>query len=132
MAPEDYASDSAHAGLDQVDRLRIWERRGARIVAVPYRQPPLSAQQSADADLLLGVLGADGAPLSACLLHAHMRRFFGVTVLKGADPMLSPVAAAQLVRLEAACRNGEHIPLTGFDSIFAETERVRRDRAMPA
>jgi GNAT superfamily N-acetyltransferase len=132
MAPEDYALDSAHAGLDQVDRLRIWERREARILDLPYRQPPLSAQQTADADLLLGVLGAPGDSLDACLLHAHMRRFFGVTVLKGEDPMQSPVAAAQLQRLEAACKAGGRVALTGFGQIFTEAARVRLDRGMPA
>ncbi|MFN3910626.1 hypothetical protein [Hyphomonas sp.] len=132
MAAEDYALDSAHAGLDQVDRLRIWERRGARIVAMPYRQPPLSAQQSSNADLLLGVLGASGDTLEACLLHAHMRRFFGVTVLKGGDPVHVPVAAAQLDRLDAACQAGERIALSGFEHIFAEAARVRLDRGMPA
>lgn len=132
MAPEDYALDSTHAGLDQVDRLKIWQRRGARIIGIAYRQPALSAQQTADADLLLGVLGAPGDSLSACLLYAHMRRFFGVTVLKGADPAGSPVAAAQLDRLSAACQRGERIALEGFDRIIEEASRVRRDRAAPA
>lgn len=132
MAPEDYALDSAHAGLDQVDRLKIWERRSARIVATAYRQPPLSAHQTANSDLLLGVLGATGDSLSACLLHAHMKRFFGVTVLKGAEPLAAPVAAEQLNRLDKACRAAERIALEGFDSIFAEASRVRRDRPAPA
>lgn len=132
MPSADYARDSAHAGLDQVDRLRIWERRGARIVGVAYRQPPLSAQQTADSDLLLGVLGAPGDHLDACLLAAHMRRFFGVTVLKGADPAGSPEAAAQLARLDEACRLGRPIPLTGFEKVFAEAARVQPDRTAPA
>ncbi|MBK8197221.1 MAG: hypothetical protein IPK75_02535 [Acidobacteria bacterium] len=132
MDAADYALDSAHSGLDQVDRLKIWQNRGARIVDVAYRQPPLSAQQASDAELLLGVLGAEGESLDACLMHAHMRRFFGVTVLKGADPETSPVAAAQLARLSAACQRGERVGLKGFEQIFAEAARVRRDRAAPA
>lgn len=132
MAPEDYALDSAHAGLDQIDRLRIWERRGARIVAMPYRQPPLSAEQSAESELLLGVLGAEGGALEACRLARHMRRFFGVTVLKGSDPAAAPVAAAQLSRLDAACKSGERVALTGFGTILEEAVRVRQDRAAPA
>jgi hypothetical protein len=132
MSPEDYALDSAHAGLDQVDRLKIWERRGARIVDMPYRQPPLSAQQTAESDLLLGVLGAKGESLDACLMAQHMRRFFGVTVLKGADPAKVPVAAEQLARLDAACRKAEPVALTGFEKVFAEAARVLRDRAAPA
>jgi hypothetical protein len=132
MAPEDYALDSQHAGLDQIDRLRIWERRGARIVAMPYRQPPLSAAQSAESELLLGVLGGGDVGLDACRLARHMRRFFGVTVLKGTDPAGSPVAAEQLSRLDEACARGEAVPLTGFETILAEAMRVRQDRAAPA
>ena len=132
MSPEDYALDSAHAGLDQVDRLKIWERRGARILAMAYRQPPLSAQQTADSDLLLGVLGAPGSSLSACLMAQHMRRFFGVTVLKGADPESAPVAAEQLARLDEACAAGGDVALTGFGKVFEEAARVLRDRAAPA
>ncbi|MEQ9505987.1 MAG: hypothetical protein RLO80_06920 [Hyphomonas sp.] len=132
MAPEDYALDSQHAGLDQVDRLKIWERRGAQIVGMPYRQPPLSDEQTAESELLLGVLGAGSDTLDACRLARHMRRFFGVTVLKGADPAGSPVAATQLSRLDEACVRGEFVPLTGFETILAEAARVRRDRAAPA
>lgn len=132
MAPEDYALDSQHAGLDQIDRLKIWERRGAQIVGMPYRQPPLSDAQTAESELLLGVLGATGDSLGACRLARHMRRFFGVTVLKGADPAASPVAAAQLSRLDEGCQRGEPIPLTGFETVLAEAARVRRDRAAPA
>ncbi len=132
MSAEDYAIDSAHAGLDQVDRLRIWERRGARIVDMLYRQPPLSAQQTADSDLLLGVLGAHGDSLSACQLAAHMRRFFAVTVLKGADLAAVPIAADQLGRLDTACQRGERIALKGFERVFSEADRVLRDRKAPA
>jgi hypothetical protein len=132
MSAEDYAIDSAHAGLDQVDRLKIWERRGARIVDILYRQPPLSAQQTADSDLLLGVLGAHGDSLSACQLAAHMRRFFAVTVLKGADLAKVPIAADQLARLDTACQQGERIALKGFERVFSEADRVLRDRKAPA
>ena len=129
MSPEDYALDSAHAGLDQVDRLKIWERRGARLVGMDYRQPPLSDDQGSEDELLLGVLGSGGAEaISACRMLAHMRRFFGVTVLKGRSLETSPVAMAQLTALEAACDRDEAIALTGFDGVFAEAEQVRRDR----
>jgi hypothetical protein len=132
MSPEDYALDSAHAGLDQVDRLKIWERRGARILAMPYRQPPLSAQQTADSDLVLGVLGAPGTSLNACLMAQHMRRFFGVTVLKGANPDSAPVAAEQLAELDKACAEGSEVALTGFEKVFEEAALMLRDRAAPA
>lgn len=130
MSPEDYALDSQHAGLDQVDRLKIWERRGARLVGMDYRQPPLSDDQGSEDELLLGVLGSGGAEaLPACRVLAHMRRFFGVTVLKGRDLATSPVAAAQLAVLDAACQRGDRIPLTGFEAVFAAAAQVRRDRS---
>lgn len=132
MPAEDYARDSAHAGLDQIDRLRIWQRRGARVIGLSYRQPPLSANQSADSVLLLGVMGAEGNQLDACLLRDHMRRFFGVTVLKGAHPMQSPVAAEQIARLEDNCQIGNPVELKELDGIIEAAERVQRDRRMPA
>lgn len=130
MSPEDYALDSDHAGLDQVDRLKIWERRGARLVGMEYRQPPLSDDQGSEDELLLGVLGSGGASsLPACQLAAHMRRFFGVTVLKGRAPESAPVAASQLARLDAACAAGERIPLTGFDAVYDAARQVLLDRS---
>ncbi len=129
MSPEAYALDSAHSGIDQVDRLRIWERHGARLISMNYRQPPLSADQAADDGLLIGVLGSGGDELPACRLLAHMRRFFGVTVLKGQAPETNPIAAEQLAELEAACARGESAPLTGFDHIFKAAQQVRRDRS---
>ncbi|MFN3312115.1 MAG: hypothetical protein ACK46Q_01435 [Hyphomonas sp.] len=126
MSPEDYALDSSHAGLDQIDRLKIWERRGARLIDFAYHQPPLSAHQSAETQLLLGVLGADAADLSACRLLAHLRRFFGVTVLKGQRPDDNPVAAPQLAALGAACARGETVALSGFDQIIAAAEKARQ------
>ncbi|MBY9066602.1 hypothetical protein K1X12_06805 [Hyphomonas sp. WL0036] len=130
MNPEDYALDSDHAGLDQVDRLKIWERRGARLVGMEYRQPPLSDSQGSEDELLLGVIGSGGASsLPACRLAAHMRRFFGVTVLKGRAPESAPVAASQLARLDAACAAGESIPLTGFDAVYDAARQVLQDRS---
>jgi len=126
MPPEDYALDSAHAGLDQIDRLKIWARRGARLVGFDYRQPPLSAAQSAETHLLLGVLGAETETLTACRLLAHLRRFFGVTVLKGQPPEDNPVAAPQLAALEDACARGETVALTGFEPIITAAEQARQ------
>ena len=109
MSPEAYALDTRHTGLDQIARISIWSRLGARIVDFPYVQPPLSASQAADETLLLAVLGADGDALSACLVRDHLYRFFGISVLKGSDPMRQPAAARQLSSLAAAC--GERKPV---------------------
>jgi hypothetical protein len=111
MSREEYERDTRYTGLDQIARIGIWSRLGARIVDFPYVQPPLSASQAADHNLLLAVLGADGSALSACLLGDHLRRFFAISVLKGADPLREPVAARQLQTLQAACAEHRAIPL---------------------
>ena len=103
MSPEAYELDTRYTGLDQIARIGIWSRLGARIVDFPYVQPPLSASQAADESLLLAVLGAGGDALSACLVRDHLSRFFAISVLKGADPMRQPAAARQLSSLAAAC-----------------------------
>ena len=111
MSREEYERDTSYTGLDQIARIGIWSRLGARVVDFPYVQPPLSANQAADHNLLLAVLGAGGSSLSACLLGDHLRRFFGISVLKGADPLRDPVAARQLQALHAACAERRAIPL---------------------
>ena len=111
MSPEDYELDTRYTGLDQIARIGIWSRLGARIVDFPYVQPPLSREQVADQSLVLAVLGAGADALSACLLHDHLRRFFGVSVLKGADPSGEPSAAQQLTSLAALCAGRGAIPL---------------------
>jgi GNAT superfamily N-acetyltransferase len=119
MSAQDYAADSAHAGLDQIDRLNIWHGFGARLIDMPYVQPPLSEDQEANDALLLGVVGAQGEGLDACELLQHMRCFFGVTVLKGIDPAQIPSAQAQLVRLESQCARGEQIALKNLGDFAA-------------
>ena len=111
MSPEAYALDTQYTGLDQIARIGIWSRLGARIVDIPYVQPPLSPRQAADESLLLAVLGAGGDALSACVVHDHLSRFFGISVLKGADPMRQPTAAQQLSSLAAACAGQKPVRL---------------------
>ena len=111
MSRSDYALDTEHSGIDQLTRIRLWSGLGARLIDFPYVQPPLSPQQAPDTTLLYGVLGAAGETLDACLLHAHLERFFAISVLKGADPMANPPAASQLVELATRCRQGPAVPL---------------------
>ena len=106
-----YARDSAHAGIDQVDRVRIWQRAGARIIDFPYVQPALSPDQPADEALMLSVIGATGPALDACTLKAHLERFFAISVLKGGDPFSEPVSARQLALCDQACRSKRPFPL---------------------
>lgn len=106
-----YDRDSTHSGLDQLDRLRIWAGRGARLVDFAYVQPPLSTAQRADDGLAYAVLGAGTPTLDACLLARHLRAFFGISVLKGAPPEAEPAAAAQLAALDARCAQGGVVDL---------------------
>jgi hypothetical protein len=111
MSPAECATDTAYSGIDQFERIRMWTRLGARIVDFPYVQPALSNAQRADDTLLYSVYGAVGATLSACHLHDHLERFFGISVLKGKDPYREPAAAGQLRRLQRACSEGRGIAL---------------------
>jgi hypothetical protein len=119
MSRADYVRDTQHAGIDQLTRIRLWTGLGAKIIDFPYVQPPLSADQAPEGTLLYGVLGADGDALDACLLHAHLTRFFAISVLKGEDPLANTIAAAQLRELAARCRLGAAIPLLTAASLPA-------------
>ncbi len=111
LDPEEYARDSEHAGIDQVDRVRIWQRAGARIIDFPYVQPSLSPQQEPDDGLMLSVIGARGNALHGCTLRRHLERFFGISVLKGRDPLGEPVSRQQIDQCEQACRAGASFSL---------------------
>lgn len=112
MSPGEYATDTARSGVDQVDRLRIWERLGARIVDFPYVQPALSASQAHDDSLAYAVLGFPLARMSARYLHDHLESFFAISVLKAArTPDADPVAGGQLRCLRAMAADGEDIAL---------------------
>jgi hypothetical protein len=111
LAPADYAMDTAHSGMDQLQRIRVWARKGARILDFAYVQPPLSETQAADRNLLLAVLGATGTELSACLLRDHLERFFAISVLKGVDPLRNPETQKQLKLLGEMCFQGAGVAL---------------------
>lgn len=111
MSREDYETDTKFTGLDQIARIGIWTRLGAKIVDFAYVQPPLTSDQEADSNLVYGVLGVRENTLDACLLRGHLERFFGISVLKGADPMREPSAAEQLLALERICASHDTIRL---------------------
>lgn len=129
----DYAADTAAAGLDQFDRVSIWARLGARIIDFPYVQPALSAGQAPAHDLLMAVLGVAADDLDACLLQRHLARFFGISVLKGADPHGNLEAAKQLRACATDCASGRHLalldPLPRLARLRAERERTGVDPA---
>lgn len=111
MDATDYGRESAHSGIDQFDRLRIWATRGARVIDFAYVQPALSSEQSPDDGLVYSVLGTQGPTLDSCLLASHLRGFFGISVLKGKPIAGDPVAVRQLDTLAALCRQNTSLPL---------------------
>lgn len=130
LTDADYAADSAHAGIDQFDRLAIWARQGLRLVDIDYAQPALSEDQEADEGLLYGLINPTGSTVPACLLQQHFARFFAVSVLKGADIMIDKTAAPQLRRLAAACAAGTNIRLFDLTPVLplARAERGQQTR----
>jgi GNAT superfamily N-acetyltransferase len=93
---EECRRDSEHSGIDQIDRLAMWARVGARIVDFPYVQPALSAAKEAEDGLVYAVVDYPAESMPAWLLAAHLQSFFAISVLKGRDPSTDPVARAQL------------------------------------
>jgi GNAT superfamily N-acetyltransferase len=112
MTAEQYAADTAHSGIDQIDRLAIWARMGARIVDFPYIQPPLSAQQNPDDSLVYAAVTYPGEAVDAGLLHDHLQSFFSISVLKGHAEPPGGVATSQL---QALIDGPRHVPLLAME-----------------
>ncbi len=128
LSADEYAADTAQAGIDQFSRIAVWAGLGARALDFDYVQPPLSADQEPDTNLVLAVLGSDRPSLPAALLKAHLERFFAISVLKGSDPRSTPSANAQLEALDRAARAGEEVallPLARDRLIAAGVARAR-------
>lgn len=96
LSAADYAIDTAHAGIDQVDRLAIWASLGARLVDFPYVQPALSADQEPDDGLIYAALRFPGASIPPAWFHDHLQSFFGFSVRKGAPLADDRVSMGQL------------------------------------
>jgi hypothetical protein len=111
LTPQDYARDTRATGLDQLARIALWARQGAKIVDFPYVQPALSVDQQADPNLVLAAFGAATPTLSPALLRQHLERFFGISVLKGRDPEGDAAARRQLALLAALAMAGERVAL---------------------
>ncbi|KAB2919234.1 MAG: hypothetical protein F9K29_06360 [Hyphomicrobiaceae bacterium] len=111
MTPQDYARDTQATGLDQLARIALWARQGARIVDFAYVQPALTADQQADRSLVYAVLGTEAPSLHPSLLRQHLERFFGISVLKGRDPEGDAEAHQQLAQLAALEAAGARVAL---------------------
>ena len=101
LTAEDYAADTRHSGLDQIDRLAIWARVGTRIVDFDYIQPALSTDQQPDDGLVYAAIDYPGEGVDAGLLHDHLESFFAISVRKGQADRPGGVASRQLASLAA-------------------------------
>jgi len=132
MSHEDYEQDTKYTGLDQFERIRIWGALGAKIVDFPYVQPPLTSGQEADRNLVFGVLGTPSNSLDACLLREHLKRFFGISVLKGGDLAEEPSAAEQLLSLERMCAAQQPIRLLETGGLGEASSPFQVERRPPS
>jgi hypothetical protein len=123
LSEAEYALDSRHSGLDQMTRIALWTRLGAKIVDFDYVQPPLSAMQEPDSTLLYAVIGTPSRSLSPYLLREHLRRFFDLSVLKGRDPGMEPSARRQLDELQRRQDARLTIPLLDATALLAERDK---------
>jgi hypothetical protein len=119
MSPEAYAEDTAHAGIDQFDRLLVWARAGARVLDFPYVQPGLSADQPADDSLVLTELDPASDRLDAGILAGHLQRFFAISVAKGAATGGVREVEAQLSLLGSS-RYRDGVPLLDPEPLLKE------------
>lgn len=119
MSAEAYNHDTEFTGMDQFDRLRIWAKCGAKTVDFPYVQPPLSAEQEPDANLVYSVLGAKAGALPASVVRNHLRGFFGISVLKGEPIAENAAAFDQIEALARMGADGREISLLEPDALLA-------------
>lgn len=111
MSIESYSTDTAHSGIDQVDRLALWARLGATLIDFPYVQPALSAQQEPDKGLAYAAVNFPLCAIDARYFHDHLQSFFGISVLKGGNPTADPAAGPQLALLAEMAEQGMAVPL---------------------
>ncbi|AMK20485.1 MULTISPECIES: hypothetical protein [Sphingobium] len=128
MSLENYAADTAHSGIDQVDRMALWARLGATLIDFPYVQPALSVQQEPDESLAYAAVSFPLWAIDAGYFRGHLESFFGISVLKGGNPAFDPAAAPQLALLAKMAEQGATVPLIAMESAL---ERLRGMRQPP-
>ena len=126
LSDAEYAADTQHAGIDQIDRLAVWARLGARLVDFPYVQPALSPDQQPDDGLIYAALRYPEAAIPAAWFHDHLQSFFGVSVRKGAPLEGDPVCTAQLAAL---AERREPVALVPVEAAIAALKADRRQGA---
>lgn len=99
LTVEEYNYDTSHSGLDQIERLAMWESVGARIIDFPYVQPALSASKKSNSSLLYAVIDYPDRMLDLRLFYNHLQSFIYISVLKGEADTPDGVASSQLTLL---------------------------------
>jgi GNAT superfamily N-acetyltransferase len=99
LSEQESALDTEHSGTDQLERLAIWARLGARVIDFPYVQPALSLDQQPDDGLIYSALRFPGESIVPQYLHDHLQSFFGFSVLKGRSIESDVSCAQQLAAL---------------------------------
>jgi hypothetical protein len=99
----EYALDTEHAGIDQIERVLVWRHLGALVLDHPYVQPALAADARSACGLLLSVVGAERGGVPACVVEGHLERFFAISCLKGRPLESAPEAVGQLADLRRLC-----------------------------
>lgn len=123
LSAAEYAADTAHAGIDQVDRLALWASLGARLVDFPYVQPALSTDQEPEYGLIYAALRFPGTSIPSAWFHDHLQSFFGVSVRKGAPLADDPVSMSQL---DALATRTEPVQLIEVDDAIAALKAAGR------
>ena len=131
MTAEHYRRDTEHSGLDQVSRLAIWSKVGARILDFPYVQPPLSSGQAPDDGLAYAALDYPSDTVPAAVLHDHLQSFFAISVLKGRLPECDATAATQLQALRQREQPVRLLDIAHIlDALRSDFARARRHRSL--
>lgn len=128
LSEEEYAADSAHSGIDQVDRLAVWARLGAKLVDFPYIQPALSANQGSDHSLAYAVMNFPGHAMDPSWFAAHLESFFAISVLKGGELSRDPAVSGQLAGLGEMALQGQSVSLLPMQQAV---EALRAKSARP-
>ena len=84
MTAEEYLADNEAAGIDQVVRRVVFERKGYRTLDCRYIQPPLSEEQGACTYLdMVARTSPDVKSLPSAAIKEHLERFFTLSFPEG-------------------------------------------------
>lgn len=125
LTAKEYAADTAHSGTDQIDRLAIWARMGARVVDFAYVQPALSPDHQPDDGLIYAAVNFPHDEISAGFLHDHLESYFGISVLKGQGENLRGIAAYQVAALST---RQDHVKLLAMEPALAWLRSGKKTR----